>query len=65
MPAPLQVIFEAARAICNLRDVSARELAPAITVLQVGRTGRGGARPNGGHGMRLACATQLEALCAS
>lgn len=32
---PPQVIFEAARAICNLRDVSARELAPAITVLQL------------------------------
>jgi coatomer protein complex subunit gamma len=29
------VIFEAARAICNLKDVTARELAPAITVLQV------------------------------
>ena len=29
------VIFEAARAICNLRDVTARELAPAITVLQL------------------------------
>ncbi|KAF8072392.1 Coatomer subunit gamma [Scenedesmus sp. PABB004] len=29
------VIFEAARAICNLRDVSARELQPAITVLQL------------------------------
>ena len=29
------VIFEAARAICGLRDVSARELAPAITVLQL------------------------------
>ena len=31
---PAQVIFEAARAICCLKDVSARELAPAITVLQ-------------------------------
>ncbi len=29
------VIFEAARAICNLRDVTARELTPAITVLQL------------------------------
>lgn len=29
------VIFEAARAICNLRDVTARELSPAITVLQL------------------------------
>ncbi|KAL6759224.1 adaptin N terminal region-domain-containing protein [Haematococcus lacustris] len=29
------VIFEAARAICNLRDVSTRELTPAITVLQL------------------------------
>lgn len=29
------VIFEAARAICNMRDVTARELTPAITVLQL------------------------------
>jgi coatomer protein complex subunit gamma len=29
------VIFEAARAICNLRDVTARELSPAIAVLQL------------------------------
>lgn len=29
------VIFEAARAICNLRDVTTRELAPAVTVLQL------------------------------
>lgn len=29
------VIFEAARAICNLKDVTARELTPAITVLQL------------------------------
>lgn len=29
------VIFEAARAICGLRDASARELAPAVTVLQL------------------------------
>lgn len=29
------VIFEAARAICSLREVTARELAPAITVLQL------------------------------
>lgn len=29
------VIFEAARAICGLRDVSLRELTPAITVLQL------------------------------
>jgi hypothetical protein len=29
------VIFEAARAICGLRDVTARELSPAITVLQL------------------------------
>eukprot|EP00798_Chlamydomonas_sp_ICE-L_P030905 gene30905-35958_t len=29
------VIFEAARAICNLKDVTSRELAPAITVLQL------------------------------
>lgn len=29
------VIFEAARSICGLRDVSARELQPAITVLQL------------------------------
>mmetsp|Transcript_4485 Transcript_4485/g.7532 ORF Transcript_4485/g.7532 Transcript_4485/m.7532 type:complete len:900 (-) Transcript_4485:576-3275(-) len=29
------VIFEAARAICNLRDVTTRELTPAITVLQL------------------------------
>ncbi len=29
------VIFEAARAICSLRDVSVRELTPAITVLQL------------------------------
>lgn len=29
------VIFEAARAICNMRDVTARELSPAITVLQL------------------------------
>jgi hypothetical protein len=29
------VIFEAARAICSLRDVTARELTPAITVLQL------------------------------
>lgn len=29
------VIFEAARAICNMRDVSTRELTPAVTVLQL------------------------------
>lgn len=29
------VIFEAARAICDLKDVTARELTPAITVLQL------------------------------
>ncbi|KAG1663110.1 hypothetical protein FOA52_010513 [Chlamydomonas sp. UWO 241] len=29
------VIFEAARAICSLKQVTARELAPAITVLQL------------------------------
>jgi coatomer protein complex subunit gamma len=29
------VIFEAARAICNLKNVTPRELTPAITVLQV------------------------------
>ncbi|KFM24559.1 Coatomer subunit gamma [Auxenochlorella protothecoides] len=29
------VIFEAARAICALRDVTARELTPAVTVLQL------------------------------
>eukprot|EP00879_Flechtneria_rotunda_P030633 GHRR01033294.1.p1 GENE.GHRR01033294.1~~GHRR01033294.1.p1 ORF type:complete len:577 (+),score=217.98 GHRR01033294.1:1477-3207(+) len=29
------VIFEAARAICNLKDVTVRELTPAITVLQL------------------------------
>jgi len=29
------VEFEAARAICNLKDVTARELTPAISVLQV------------------------------
>uniref|UniRef100_A0A7S3VL87 Coatomer subunit gamma n=1 Tax=Dunaliella tertiolecta TaxID=3047 RepID=A0A7S3VL87_DUNTE len=29
------VIFEAARAICNLKDVTARELAPAVAVLQL------------------------------
>ena len=29
------VIFEAARAICNLKDVSTRELTPAITLLQL------------------------------
>ena len=29
------VIFEAARAICNMRDVSSRELTPAVTVLQL------------------------------
>ena len=29
------VIFEAARAICNMRDVTARELTPAVTVLQL------------------------------
>ena len=29
------VIFEAARAICAMRDVSSRELAPAVTVLQL------------------------------
>mmetsp|Transcript_25184 Transcript_25184/g.54739 ORF Transcript_25184/g.54739 Transcript_25184/m.54739 type:complete len:900 (-) Transcript_25184:336-3035(-) len=29
------VIFEAARAICNLKDVTTRELTPAITVLQL------------------------------
>ena len=36
---PLQVIFEAARAIANLRDVTSRELAPAVTVLQLFLTG--------------------------
>eukprot|EP00887_Chlorella_sp_A99_P007682 scaffold20.g7682.t1 len=29
------VIFEAARAICNMRDVTSRELTPAVTVLQL------------------------------
>ena len=29
------VIFEAARTICAMRDVSTRELAPAVTVLQL------------------------------
>ncbi|KAK9828743.1 hypothetical protein WJX72_001875 [[Myrmecia] bisecta] len=29
------VIFEAARAICNMAEVSARELTPAVTVLQL------------------------------
>lgn len=29
------VIFEAARAICNMRDVTTRELTPAVTVLQL------------------------------
>ena len=29
------VIFEAARAICNMREVTSRELAPAVTVLQL------------------------------
>lgn len=29
------VIFEAARAICNMRDVTSRELSPAVTVLQL------------------------------
>jgi coatomer protein complex subunit gamma len=29
------VIFEAARAICNMRHVSSRELTPAVTVLQL------------------------------
>lgn len=29
------VIFEAARAICNMPDVSTRELTPAVTVLQL------------------------------
>jgi len=29
------VIFEAARAICNMKDVSSRELMPAVTVLQL------------------------------
>ena len=29
------VLLQAARAICNLRDVTARELTPAITVLQL------------------------------
>ena len=29
------VIFEAARAICNMRDVSTRELTPAVTILQL------------------------------
>ncbi|KAK9837106.1 hypothetical protein WJX81_003075 [Elliptochloris bilobata] len=29
------VIFEAARAVCAMRDVSTRELAPAVTVLQL------------------------------
>ena len=29
------VIFEAARAICSMRDVTARELTPAVTVLQL------------------------------
>ena len=29
------VIFEAARAICDMRDVSTRELTPAVTVLQL------------------------------
>ena len=32
----MQVIFEAARAICQLPNVSQRELTPAVTVLQVG-----------------------------
>ena len=56
------VIFEAARAICNLRDVTARELSPAITVLQLflssskpvlrfaaGVCGGGGGRCSMGH----------------
>ena len=29
------VIFEAARAICNMRNVTLRELLPAVTVLQL------------------------------
>ena len=29
------MIFEAARAICNMRDVTSRELSPAVTVLQL------------------------------
>lgn len=29
------VIFEAARAICSLKDVTSRELSPAVTVLQL------------------------------
>ena len=29
------VIFEAAKAICNMRDVTSRELTPAVTVLQL------------------------------
>ena len=29
------VIFEAARAICNLKDVTTRELTPAVTLLQL------------------------------
>src|SRR5689334_8157469 len=29
------VIYEAARAICNLKNVTARELTPAITMLQL------------------------------
>ena len=29
------VIFEAARAICNMREVTTRELTPAVTVLQL------------------------------
>ena len=29
------VIFEAARAICNLKDVTSRELTPAVTLLQL------------------------------
>ena len=29
------MIFEAARSICSMRDVTARELTPAVTVLQL------------------------------
>jgi coatomer protein complex subunit gamma len=32
---PASACLQAARAICNLRDVTARELTPAITVLQL------------------------------
>ena len=39
------VIFEAARAICNLRDVTTRELTP------VRRGGEGGGENQGGNGM--------------